>query len=243
MRPNKKSCLVGDSQNSIPNIPKSDTVCTRDYITAYCLPSNSLFLSKIGLSSLSSPCLHFGTQGVVLSSFPFNGNYFTLHLWLSFDLITDNIFRLLLVSQLMTSFPFIQLRPVKSNVWLSHHFWIEYCRHGNMGTVLVTVTSGVNFTYNFLLLAGAVIILAVMTKIHKDYLKQLLCNMSILYYFWGMCVNKKFFRLHFKLIYDVHLKKIKECWKPDQINTRTWLLSFSLWYQRIQILPRFSLLM
>lgn len=93
-----------DTSTPITVSRKSDTVCTRACIETHRLHCNFLFLSKIGLSSLSFPSLRFGAQGVVPSSFPFSENYFTLHLWLSSDLNTDNIFRLLLMGQLMTIF-------------------------------------------------------------------------------------------------------------------------------------------
>lgn len=98
-------CSLVDTSTPLEVSQKFDTVCTTAWIKTHCLRCNFLFLSKIGLSSLSFPSLRFGAQGVVPSSFPFSENYFTLHLWLSSDLNTDNIFRLLLMGQLMTSFP------------------------------------------------------------------------------------------------------------------------------------------
>lgn len=96
---------ITDTSTPITVSRKSDTVCTRTCIETHRLRCNFLFLSKIGLSSLSFPSLRFGAQGVVPSSFPFSENYFTLHLWLSSDLNTDSIFRLFLMGQLMTIFP------------------------------------------------------------------------------------------------------------------------------------------
>jgi len=113
------------NQHTDDGVPKSDTVCTRVYIKTHRLRCNFLFLSKIGLSSLSFPSLRFGAQGVVPSSFPFSENYFTLHLWLSSDLKTDSIFRLLLMGQLMTICSLIQ-QLYNSDVWLSHQLWNVY---------------------------------------------------------------------------------------------------------------------